>query len=109
MFGSVGQTMNYKEYRKIIQAGMGVELVRWPAGTPFEAPSTIGTGGATALDELWTHLNSKACHWADMSPEDHKAALKEYPKKKKNYETMWKPKWEVVKAQRPRSLQQQLP
>jgi hypothetical protein len=44
-----------------------------------------------------------------MSPEDHKEALKEYPKKKKNYETMWKPKWEVVKAQRPRSLQQQLP
>ncbi|KAJ7846771.1 hypothetical protein B0H13DRAFT_2362822 [Mycena leptocephala] len=90
--------MNYKEYRKIIQAGIGVELVGWPAGTPFEALLTIGTGGAAALDEFWTRLKCKACHWADISPKDHKAALKEYPKKKKNYETMWKPKREVVKA-----------
>lgn len=104
MSGSVGQTMNYKEYRKIIQARMGVEIVGWPAGTPFEAPSTIGTGGAAALDELWTRLKSKACHWADMSPEDHKVALKEYPKKKKNYETMWKPKREAVKAAEAKEL-----
>ncbi|KAJ7889420.1 hypothetical protein B0H13DRAFT_1888045 [Mycena leptocephala] len=104
MFGSVGQTMNYKEYRKVIQAGMGVELVGWPVGTPFEAPLTIGTGGAAVLDELWTRLKCKACHWADMSPEDHKAALKEYPKKKNNYETMWKPKREAVKAEEAKEL-----
>jgi hypothetical protein len=29
MFGTPDQTMNYKKYREVIQAGMGIQLVGW--------------------------------------------------------------------------------
>ncbi|KAJ7916688.1 hypothetical protein B0H13DRAFT_1871015 [Mycena leptocephala] len=100
---NVWQNMEYKKYREVIQAGMGIQIVGWSEGTPFAA-STIGTGGASALDVLWERLKMKVCHWEDMPAGEHEAALLEFPKKRKNYESMWKPKRDAVKAAEAKEL-----
>ncbi|KAJ7331089.1 hypothetical protein DFH08DRAFT_815171 [Mycena albidolilacea] len=53
--------MNYKDYQRVIQGGLGWTLVGWPEGATFVAPSNFKAGGAGHIVTLWQRLKSGAC------------------------------------------------
>ncbi|KAJ7813771.1 hypothetical protein B0H14DRAFT_2604578 [Mycena olivaceomarginata] len=58
--------MNYKDYERVIQGGLGWTLVGWPEGTTFAAPTNFKAGGAGHIVTLWQHLKSGACRFDPM-------------------------------------------
>ncbi|KAJ7323560.1 hypothetical protein DFH08DRAFT_817595 [Mycena albidolilacea] len=60
--------MNYKDYERVIQGGLGWTLVGWPEGTTFVAPSNFKAGGAGHIVALWQRLKSGACRFEPTDP-----------------------------------------
>lgn len=60
--------MNYKDYERVIQGGLGWTLVGWPEGATFTAPSNFKAGGAGHIVTLWQRLKSGACRFDPMDP-----------------------------------------
>jgi hypothetical protein len=60
--------MNYKDYERVIQGGLGWTLVSWPEGTTFAAPSNFKAGGSGHIFMLWQHLKSGACRFDPTDP-----------------------------------------
>ncbi|KAJ7866273.1 hypothetical protein B0H14DRAFT_3442541 [Mycena olivaceomarginata] len=55
--------MNYKDYERVIQGGLGWTLVGWPEGATFAVPSNFKAGGAGHIVTLWQRLKSGACRF----------------------------------------------
>ncbi|KAJ7728120.1 hypothetical protein B0H14DRAFT_3518688 [Mycena olivaceomarginata] len=60
--------MNYKDYERVIQGGLGWTLVGWPEGATFVAPSNFKAGGAGHIVTLWQRLKSGACRFDPTDP-----------------------------------------
>ncbi|KAJ7344093.1 hypothetical protein DFH08DRAFT_962231 [Mycena albidolilacea] len=60
--------MNYKDYERVIQGGLGWTLVGWPEGATFVAPSNFKAGGAGHIVPLWQRLKSGACCFDPTDP-----------------------------------------
>ncbi|KAJ7307845.1 hypothetical protein DFH08DRAFT_975235 [Mycena albidolilacea] len=60
--------MNYKDYERVIQGGLGWTLVGWPEGATFAAPSNFKAGGAGHIVTLWQRLKSGACRFDPTDP-----------------------------------------
>ncbi|KAJ7791089.1 hypothetical protein B0H14DRAFT_2625402 [Mycena olivaceomarginata] len=60
--------MNYKDYERVIQGGLGWTLVGWPEGATFVAPSNFKAGGAGHIVALWQRLKSGACRFEPTDP-----------------------------------------
>jgi hypothetical protein len=60
--------MNYKDYERVIQGGLGWTLVSWPEGTTFAAPSNFKAGGVGYIVMLWQRLKSGACCFEPTDP-----------------------------------------
>ncbi|KAJ7831285.1 hypothetical protein B0H14DRAFT_3464122 [Mycena olivaceomarginata] len=60
--------MNYKDYKRVIQGGLGWTLVGWPEGATFVAPSNFKAGGAGHIVALWQRLKSGACRFEPTDP-----------------------------------------
>ncbi|KAJ7718137.1 hypothetical protein B0H16DRAFT_1740179 [Mycena metata] len=97
MFDTSTLKMEYTHYDNRVRAGMGVQLVGWPQGVAFAAPSTLGTGGAAAIDKLWEVLKCKTLHWEDIPTKAHDALLEEYPLQAKNWKT-WERQRELARV-----------
>ncbi|KAJ7440036.1 hypothetical protein FB451DRAFT_1445183 [Mycena latifolia] len=68
--------MEYINYRRLIQHGMGVELVGLPPDYILTAPSKSGQGGAERTRALLDRLKSNTCRWEKVS-DVHRAELRE--------------------------------
>jgi hypothetical protein len=44
--------MNYKDYKQVIQGGLGWTLVSWPEGATFAAPSNLKAGGTDHMSHF---------------------------------------------------------
>ncbi|KAJ7670819.1 hypothetical protein DFH06DRAFT_1125105 [Mycena polygramma] len=96
-FGVGPVNMEYIKYTDRIKAAMGVQLIGWPESLPFQALSTIGSGGAEGINVLWERLKNRTCRWVDIEPAQHKGLLVQFPKQAKNWEKTWKPRREAQK------------
>jgi hypothetical protein len=71
--------MNYRNYKRSIQAKHGVQLIGWPSSCPFKNPSQIST--ISSLKAIRNAVSAGVCAWKRMSEAEIAAINVELEKK----------------------------